>query len=124
MRIWQMLLSGILLGVSLKRCTCPLVKLGIALEVIYFRLLTSLSQRAMQVAEALYRFWEDRYPYIQNLMTLVNEVGWFAGLFNRPIRDHSSFFLTAQDYMKLDKITTSVYNQSLKKKHRITLFVP
>lgn len=36
-----MLLSGILLGVSLKRCTCPLVKLGIALEVIYFRLFTS-----------------------------------------------------------------------------------
>lgn len=50
-------------------------------------------------------------------MTLVNEVGWFAGLFNRPPFRcyHSHYFITVQDYVKIDKITTSVF---LKKSHK------
>lgn len=33
---------------------------------------------AYKVAAGLYKYWENRFPAIHNLMTLVNEVGWFA----------------------------------------------
>lgn len=63
------------------------------------------------MADALSKVWEDGFPSFKNLMTLVNEVGWFAGLFNRPpIRCyHSHYFITVQDYVQIDKITTSVF---------------
>lgn len=35
---------------------------------------------AYKLADALYRFWGERFPAINNLMTLVNEVGWMTGL--------------------------------------------
>lgn len=62
----------------------------------------ALSQgEAYKVADALYRFWEERYPGIDNLMTLVNEVGWFSGFFNKPFWYQSEYITTIQDSIKL-----------------------
>lgn len=58
------------------------------LKALYF---TLGKGDAYKVADALYRFREERYPAIDNLMTLVNEVGCFAGYLKRPIRYHSEF---------------------------------
>lgn len=57
-------------------------------------------------------------------MSLFNEVGWFAGFFNRPILYHSEYLTTVQDYVKREKVTTSVYNRTRRKRHSITIAVP
>lgn len=77
-----------------------------------------------KVAAALYKYWEIWFPAIHNLITLVNEVGGFAYYFNRPVRFHSNYFTTVQDYVKTDNITTYIENRVLKKRHPITLAVP
>lgn len=65
-----------------------------------------------------------RYPAINNLMTLVNEVGWFTSFLNKPVRYQSHYLTTVQDYIRSDNVTTTIYNRALKKKHKITLAVP
>jgi len=57
-------------------------------------------------------------------MALVNEIGWMCGFFNRPIQYNSSYLNTIQDYVKYEKVTTTIYNSTLQKKHTITLAVP
>lgn len=38
---------------------------------------------AAKLANALYRFWKDKYPAINNLMSLVNGIGWLSS-FKQP----------------------------------------
>lgn len=63
---------------------------------------------ATKVATALYKYWEEKFPAINNLMTLVNEVGWLASFLNRPVRYHSHYLRTVQDYIKCENVTTSI----------------
>lgn len=79
---------------------------------------------AYKLADAFYKLWKERFPDVQNLMNLVNEVGWFAGYRKEPIIYSKKYFTTVQDYIKtkIEKIT--VYNKALKKRHTVSLSVP
>lgn len=71
-----------------------------------------------KVVEALYKYWESLFPEISNLMTFVNEVGSFAGYLFRPVRYHSQYFTTVKDYVRMGKVTTTLYNKKENKTHR------
>jgi len=72
---------------------------------------------AFKIADALYKYWEDGFPSINTLMNLVNEVGWFTGFLKRHIRYHSYYLTTVQETVKIEKITTTVYNRVMKKRN-------
>lgn len=36
------------------------------------------NKESYKIAEIFYSFWNERFPSIDNLMTFVNEVGWFT----------------------------------------------
>lgn len=40
---------------------------------------------SFKIAGIFYQFWDQKFPSINMLMTLVNEVGWFAATLNRPV---------------------------------------
>lgn len=73
---------------------------------------------AYKLADAMYRFWAERFPARNMLMELVNEVGWLCGFLNKPVKYHGEHITTIQDYVKCESFTTSVYNTTLKKTHR------
>jgi hypothetical protein len=77
-----------------------------------------------KIANVFYEFWENRFPAINNLMTLVNEVGWFASYFNKPVRYQNHYLTTIQDYMVKNNIHLYVYDWKRKKRKKITLIVP
>lgn len=63
---------------------------------------------AYKVADALYKFWEQRFPEIFNLMMWVNEVGRFAGYFERLLIDINHYWTTVQDYVKTENVKISI----------------
>ena len=79
---------------------------------------------AYKLAEGLYKFWESRFPQVFNLMTLVNEVGWFAAFFNRAIVYEDLFIKTVQDFMVSKPLNVWVYDRKKKKRHKKTLILP
>lgn len=83
-----------------------------------FSLLTR--RDAYVLTHALYRFWEERFPGVKNLMSLVNEIGWLCSFLDRPVRYHGEHITTVQDYIRCERVTTSVYNSTLKRTHSIT----
>lgn len=79
---------------------------------------------AYKLADALYQFWQKRYPSIFHVMTLVNEVGWFTSYFKRPVIYRNRYLTTIQDYVLSHTEKISFYNSVLKKKHQISLSIP
>lgn len=45
-------------------------------------------------------------------------------LLNNPVRYHGSHITTVQETIKSNKVTTSVYNSTLKKTHSILISIP
>lgn len=50
---------------------------------------------------AMYRFWASKSPAINNLMSLVNGLGWLCGFLEKPVLYHGEHITTIQDYMKI-----------------------
>lgn len=43
--------------------------------------------------------WDKRFPEINVLMNLVNEIGWFAATQKMPVTYRGGFLTTIQEYM-------------------------
>lgn len=76
------------------------------------------------VAELCNEFWKDKYPDINNLMNLINLIGWFCSKLDRAVMYNIPFFSTVQDYMCREKTYIWVYDNISKKKRKISFIVP
>lgn len=77
-----------------------------------------------RIAQLCYEFWKNKYPDIANLMKLINLIGWFCSVLDKPVRYGIPYFTTVQDYMRSKKADIWVYDRVCKKRRRITLRVP
>lgn len=77
-----------------------------------------------RIAQLCYEFWKNKYPDIANLMKLINLIGWFCSILDKPVRYGIPYFTTVQDYMRYNKAEIWVYDRVCKKRRRITLRVP
>jgi hypothetical protein len=77
-----------------------------------------------KIAEIFYSFWNARFPSIDNLMTLVNEVGWFTSYLNKPLQYRSDLLITTQDYTIWKNNRYMFSDRKHKKRKQISLTVP
>lgn len=77
-----------------------------------------------QLGKLIYTVWNKKYPEINNLMKLVNTVGWFAAFLDKPVRYRNILITSVQDYMEQEEIHVWVYDRKKKKRHKISLAMP
>ncbi|KAB2612645.1 DNA-dependent RNA polymerase [Pyrus ussuriensis x Pyrus communis] len=59
-----------------------------------------------------------------NLMNLINLIGWFCSVLDKPVLYSIPFFTTVQDYMRSDTAEIWVYDSTTRKRRRrVTLYV-
>jgi len=83
-----------------------------------------LKNECYKVAAYLFEIWHSKNPTIVGLMSLFNQIGWFASYLGRPVRYDSYFVQTIQDYTVHNPIHVALYDKKKKKRHKVTLSVP
>lgn len=82
-------------------------------------------QDTEQMGKLCLEFWKNKYPDIVNLMNLINLIGWFCSVLDKPVHYSIPFFTTVQDYMRSDTAEIWVYDSTTRKRRRrVTLRVP
>lgn len=78
---------------------------------------------AFYIAQLCHEFWKKKYPDIANFMKLINLIGGFCSVLDKPVLYSIPYFTTVQDYMRSKKADIWVYDRVCKKRRRITLRV-
>lgn len=76
------------------------------------------------IAQLCHEFWRKKYPDIANFMKLINLIGWFCSVLEKPVLYSIPYFTTVQDYRRSNKADIWVYDRVCKKRRRVTLRVP
>lgn len=76
------------------------------------------------IADLCHSFWREKYPEIANFMKLINLIGWFCSVLDKPVIYSIEYFTTVQDYMRSIKAEIWVNDRLCKKKRRVTLRLP
>ncbi|GLJ46000.1 hypothetical protein SUGI_0968820 [Cryptomeria japonica] len=76
------------------------------------------------IAKLCHELWINKYPNIANLMKLINLIGWFCSVLDRPVQYSIPYFTIVQDYMRSNKAYIWVYDRVCKKRRRATIRVP
>lgn len=118
-----------------KLLTRKLVK-GIFMPLIYGKTLMSTAydlrdnlshyitpKESFQVASVCFKFWKIKYKGMECLIQLIRNIGWVAAARDCPVFYKTPYYTTVQDYMKMEAINISVYDQYHKKRRRVTLRV-
>lgn len=69
-------------------------------------------QDSDQMGKLCLEFWKNKYPDIVNLMNLINLIGWFCSVLDKPVHYSIPFFTTVQDYMRSDTAKIWVYDRA------------
>jgi DNA-directed RNA polymerase len=79
----------------------------------------------INLTKLCHKFWMEKYPGIANLMKLINLIGWFCSVLEKPVIYTTSYYGTVQDYLSSKKEVIWIYDRSKKKnrKHQVTLRV-
>ena len=76
------------------------------------------------LANIIYKFYQERFSGIVNLMDLVRNVGWLSAAMKKPVFYSIPIFTTVQDYMKSKAVNIWLYDRINKKRRQVTLRIP
>ncbi|KAK7321857.1 hypothetical protein VNO80_35519 [Phaseolus coccineus] len=85
-------------------------------------LLHYLTQKeCVEIAKLCFEFWKSKYDQMNNLIVLIRSIGYFVAYINRGVIYSNPYYVTIQDYMKMDKIKIWIYDKNQKKRRQVTL---
>lgn len=118
------------------RLTRQLIK-GIFMPLIYGKKVSSIKKdlylhfgsllnpnECNNLAILIEQFFKDRFPRITNLMTLVQNVGWFCSALDKPVFYGIPYYTTVQDYMMTESVNVWVFEGLKRKPRKLTLKIP
>lgn len=83
-----------------------------------------LPKECSKLAALCFKFWKNKYSYMDAFIELISLVGRVCSSLERPVLYSADYFSTSQDYKKMEKHSVRVFDSYSKKAHNVTLSFP
>ena len=80
-------------------------------------------KECFEVASVCFKFWRTKYQGMDCLIRLIRHIGWFASALEHPVIYGVPYFITIQNYMKMEAQNIWLYDIVHKKRRKVTLRV-